>query len=234
MAVTFTNNQIDGAIVGESRQAYQSKINSAGVVTTADLAAEIAENLKESANFVESLLKELTAVAKEKLGEGNRVLLDGLCRLELYGEGTFATQDESWDSEQHRIIVRALPYDDVKFALKNVVPVNTLSKVTIQLLGAQDATTLEQNALTIGNTLLLQGKNVQVVAGRADEGVFLVNDEHTYKGTVVASTAGTADVTFADATAGEYTLELRGRAGLGLNRSLVTARISGFVVKAAA
>ena len=233
MAVTFTNNKIDGAIVGESHQAYQSKINSGGVVTTADLAAEIADNLKESENHVASFLRELCSVAKVKLGEGNRVLMDGLCRLELFGEGTFETQDESWDSSKHRIIVRAIPYDEVKLAAKDVVPVNTLSKVTIQLLGAQDQTTLEQNALTIGHTLLCQGKNIQITNANADEGFFLVNDEHEFKATIAASTAGTADMTFPDAVAGEYTLEVRGRAGLGVNRSLVTARISAFTVKAA-
>ena len=232
MAVTFTNNKIDTALTG-GEQKYQSKINSAGIVTTAELAAEIAENLKESENHVASFLKEVTSVAADKLAEGNRVLLDGLCRLELYGEGTFATEDESWDQNKHRIIVRAIPYDEIKYAAKDVVPANTLSKVTIQLLGAQDQTTLEQNTLTIGDTLLCQGKNIQVTTANADEGFYLVNDEHTYKATVAASTAGTADLTFPDATAGEYTLEVRGRAGLGVNRSLVTASIKNFTVKAA-
>ena len=232
MEVTFTNNKIDASIAG-SEQKYQSKINSAGVYTTAELAAEVAENLKESANHIVSFLNEVASVAGEKLAEGNRVLLDGLCRLELYGQGKFDTEDESWDTSKHSIVVRAIPYDEIKSAAKDVVPVNTLSKVSIQLLGAQDATTLEQNTLTIGNTLLLQGKNIQVTTGYSDEGYYLVNDEHTYKATVGACTAGTADVTFPDATAGEYTLEVRGRAGLGLNRSLVTASIKNFTVKAA-
>ena len=232
MAVTFTNNKIDAALTG-GEQKYQSKITSGGVTTSEDLAAEVAENLKDNENHIISLNNETISAIRKQLALGNRVLLDGLCRLELYGEGTFTTEDESWDSSKHRIIVRAIPCDEVKYAAKDVVPTNTLSKVTIQLLGAQDATSLEQNALTIGHTLLCQGKNIQVTAANADEGFYLVNDEHEFKATVSDSTAGTADMTFPDAVAGEYTLEVRGRAGLGLNRSLVTAKISGFTVKAA-
>lgn len=233
--VTFTNNRIDGAIVGEDVQRYQSKINPAGVVTTGDLAAEVAENLKETKAYAETVIKEYNSAAAAKLALGNRVLLDGLCRLELYGEGTFDSEDEQWNGAKHRIVVRAIPYDEIKYAALDVVPVNTLSPVSIQLLGAQDQTTLEQNSITLGNVLLLQGKNLQHNASFEDEGVFLVNAEHEYRGTITAATAGTNDVTWPlDMAPGEYTLERRGRAGCGRNRMLVTSKISGFTVKAAA
>ena len=233
MAVTFTNNRIDSAICAE--QKYQSKVNPAGVVETSDLAAEVAENLKDSASYVEGVLKELNAVAAMKLAQGERVLLDGLCRLELMSEGSFATEDEPWDILRHRIVVRAIPYDAIKSAAKDVVPVNTLSPVTIRLLGAQDAVTLEQNAVTIGNTLLCQGKNINVNAANEEEGLFLVMGDGTFrKLTIIGNTAGTIDATVpAGVAPGTYTLEVRGRAGLGRNRMLVTSSIADFVVKAA-
>jgi len=106
--------------------------------------------------------------------------------------------------------------------------------VSIQLLGAQDATTFEQNCVVKGHTLLLQGKGVKITVANADEGVYAVNDLGANKLNVTASTAGTADVTVPDAVpAGLYTLELRGRSGLGTNRMLVTASIKNFTIKEA-
>jgi len=234
--LTFTNNRIASEITsGEQR--YQSKINSAGTLTTEQLAGEVAKNLKEASTFVEGLLKEVTAVSTAHLAKGERVLLDGLCHIELYGEGSFASEDAPWDPTQHRIVARPVPYDSVKNAAADIVPTNTLPMVTIQLLGAQDATTKEQNTLTLGHTLLCQGKNIQVTTANTDEGFYLVKGTASFKGTITDNTAGTADVTFPDLTSAEvgegYTLEIRGRAGLGTNRSLVTARITDITVKAA-
>jgi len=233
--LTFTNNKIDGAITTGER--YQSKINTAGTLTTGQLAGEVAKNLKESSTFVEGLLKEITKVTADHLAKGERVLLDGLCHIELTGEGSFATEDAPWDPDEHRIAAKAVPYAAIRNATAALVPTNTLPTVTIQLLGAQDAITKEQNALTVGNTLLCQGKNIQVTAAHADEGFYLVKGTESFKGTLTDNTAGTADVTFPGLTAAEagegWTLEIRGRAGLGTNRMLVTARIADFTVKAA-
>ena len=109
---------------------------------------------------------------------------------------------------------------------------NTLKPVTIQLLGAQDETTLEQDAVTKGNRLLCQGKNIRLTAAHADEGLFVVNAAGEHKLNVVDSTAGTIDATVPDSVpAGVYTLEVRGSSGLGKNRMLVTARIANFEIK---
>jgi len=233
--LTFTNNKIDGAIATGER--YQSKINTAGTLTTDQLAGEVANNLKEASTFVEGILKEITKVSAEHLGKGERVLLDGLCHIELTGEGSFATEDEPWDPDKHRIAAKAIPYAAIRNATAALVPRNTLPTVTIQLLGAQDATTKEQNTLVVGHTMLCQGKNIQVTAAHADEGFWLSKGDESHKATVTGNTAGTADLTFptlAASAAGEgFTLEIRGRAGLGTNRMLVSARIADITVKAA-
>jgi len=98
----------------------------------------------------------------------------------------------------------------------------------------QDATTFEQNAVIKGHTLLCQGKNVKITVANADEGLFVVNDQGEKKLNITASTAGTVDATVPnDVPVGIYTLELRGRAGLGTNRTLVTASIKNFEIKEA-
>ena len=129
--------------------------------------------------------------------------------------------------------VEGLAYDAVKFAAKDLVPENVLKPVQIQLLGAQDATTFEQNAVVRGHTLLCQGKGVKITAGNADEGLFVVAADGTaHRLDVVSSTQGEIDATVPDGVpAGTYALEVRGRAGNGTNRMLVSARIPGFTVR---
>ena len=230
---TFTAVKIAEELVGTGVQAYRGSVTAAGTYSLDDVASLAAESLGDNETYVKAVAATIKEIILDKIVGGNRVIVDGLGHFEFYAEGTFDTADEAWDSDKHSVVIRLNLYQDLKKAIEAIVPTNTLSKVTIQLLGAQDAVTYAQNELTIGNTLLLQGKNIQVTAANTDEGYFLVNDEHTFKATVASCTAGTADVTFPDAVAGTYTLEVRGRAGLGLDRSLVSASIKNFTVKAA-
>ena len=232
-AVTYSNTKVSDAI--SSDQAYQSHLTSSGVVKLAAIAEDVADNMKDNKNRVTGIINELGNQVKAHLAAGERVTIDGLVRFEIESSGSFQYEDEAWDETKHKLTVSAIPYADVRDAAKDIVPVNTLAQVSISLLGAQDGTTYEQNTLTIGNTLLAQGKNLQITVANADEGMFLCKGVNEYKGTITANTAGTIDATFpSDIEPGEgYTLEVRGRAGLGLNRSLVTASISNFTVKAA-
>ena len=234
MGVTFTNNRISDAIAGES-QKFQSKITSAGVCDTDTLAAEVAANLKDSAAYIGTVQRELTNAAKRHIALGQRVTIDGLCRLEIAAEGSAPAEDTPWDPERNRLVVNAIPYAEIRDAARGIVPENVLKPVAVQLLGAQDATTLEQNAVTKGNTLLLQGKNVRITAANADEGVFVVKGADAFRLTTVSSTQGTVDCTVPDdVPADTYDrIEVRGRAGNGTNRMLVTASIAGFEIKAA-
>ena len=231
--VTFTNTKVNETISSEQR--YQSHINSDGSVSLEQIASEVAGNLKDNANYVLNLLREVAEVTRRHLAAGERVLHDGLCRFELEGTGSSDTEDSVWDTSRNAIVVRAVTYDATRNAARDIVPVNTLAQVTIQLLGAQDKTTYAQNELVKGHTLLVQGRNICVTSAHEDEGFYLVKDGEAYKATVAANTAGTADLTFGDdLPVGEgYTLEIRGRGGNGLNRTLVTARINGLTVKAA-
>lgn len=229
-SITFTNTRVNGSICEE--QKYQSHVTSSGVCSTETVTTEAAGNLKDSAAYLGSVFGEVAKIVKEHLQLGERVTLDGICRLELAAEGSADTEDAPWDPKRNRLVVNAIAYDAVKYAAKDIVPENTLKPVTIQLLGAQDETTLEQDAVTKGNRLLCQGKNVKVTAANPDEGLFVVNASGEHKLDVTDSTAGTVDATVPeDVPAGVYTLELRGRGGHGTNRMLVTARIANFEIK---
>ena len=57
--VTFANSKVNETISGDSRK-WQSHITSASVFGTGSLATEVAENLKDSAAYVETVLREAT------------------------------------------------------------------------------------------------------------------------------------------------------------------------------
>jgi len=231
--LTFTNTKVSDSIAGTT-PCWQSHVASTDTVTTDELSEEVAENLKDSAAYIGTILRETTNVSKEHLKNGERVTLDGFVRFELVAEGSASAEDAPWDPATNRLMVNAIAYDAVKASAKDLVPENVLKPVSIQLLGAQDATTFEQNAVVKGHGLLVQGKNVKITAANADEGLYLVNDEGEKKLTVTASTAGTVDATVPnDVAVGVYTLEIRGRSGLGTNRMLVTASLNNFTVKEA-
>ena len=113
--VTFANSKVNETISGES-QKYRSHITSAGVFDTGSLAAEVAENLKDSAAYVETVLREATNVSKKHLAIGERVTIDGLCRLEIGAEGAAPSEDSPWDPAANKLVVNAIAYDGVKFA----------------------------------------------------------------------------------------------------------------------
>ena len=229
--VTFANSKCCEQVTGNG--VYQSHVTSAGVCDTDTLAADVAANLKDSAAYIATVLREAGHSANKFLKEGQRVVIDGICRLEINAEGSAPAEDSPWDPKENRLVVNAIANAAVRDAAKDIVPENVLKPVAIQLLGAQDQTTLEQNAVTKGNTLLLHGKYVKITSANADEGVFVVKGTDEHRLTVTASSQGTIDATVPDGVpADRYDrIEVRGRAGNGTNRMLVTASIAGFEIK---
>ena len=231
--VTFANTKCCEAVTGDGK--YQSHVTSAGVCDTDTLAADVAENLKDSGAYIATVLREAGVSARKFLKEGQRVVIDGVCRLEIAAEGSAPSEDTPWNPDENRLVVNAIANAAIRDAAKDIIPENVLKPVAIQLLGAQDQTTLEQNAVVKGNVLLLQGKGVKITAANADEGVFVVKGTDEFKLAVTTSTQGTVDCTVPeDVPADRYDrIEVRGRAGNGTNRMLVTASITGFEIKAA-
>lgn len=231
--LTYINAPVSGAISGD-KQLFQSKIISTGTVSFDDLVNEVAENIKDKASVVGSILAETGAVIKRHLGEGNRIAADNFGQIAIYGQGSSPFEDAPWDPSRNSLVVRATLAAAIRDAAKDLVPENVLKPVTIQVLGVQDAETLEQNILTLGHTALLQGKNLKINKENQEEGVYLVKGESEYKLEVTDSSAGTIDANVDGVPADEgYRLEVRGRAGLGTNRMLVTAKVNDITVKAA-
>ena len=231
----FACSQVSDAIAPD-RGLWQPHLSSTGVCETGTLIGEVADQTKDNAAFLRGYLSMLTDSVKKHLALGERVTIDGLCRFEIYPEGSLPAVDASWDPTRNRLVVACIPYDAVRNAAADIAPENTMKPVDVQLLGSQDATTHEQNAVTKGNVLLCQGVGLNCrYQASEDEGLFAIAaDGAEHKLAISDCTRVTLDATVPDdVPAGEYRLEIRSRAGEGRERTLVRASISGFVIKAA-
>lgn len=234
MEISYTCTKVPEAV--SPNQAFQPHIRSAGVCKTDEIAARVAARTKDDPEMIKSIYAVTGDVLGKVLAQAMRISLDGLCRIELEPRGTFDTEDGVWDPARHSIAAVVIPAAEIRDAAKDLRPVNALKPVTVRLLGVQDATTFEQNAVVKGHVGLCQGVGL---GGRyqvhEDEGLFVVAEDGTEHGlTITDSTQGTIDFTVPDEVpAGTYRLEVRSRAGEGLNRTLVTASIGEFAIKAA-
>lgn len=218
VSTTFYNTKCNESVVGTGNRVFQPHLTSKGTVGTAEVCSLSAELVMCDAVLVQSVLAAVGRTVKRLNGEGYRVVIDNFARFELVGQGSFEFADEPWDPTRHSIAVAVVAFKDLVESAANVVPANVISPTNLQILGVQDATTLEQDAYTKGNTLLIQGKNCKIDATKAAEGVWIRLASGTeIKMTVTASTSATIDATCNDAAlvAGEATLVIRGRDGKG-------------------
>jgi len=234
----FKNTEVSAELVPEGvDRLYQGHVAKAEAATTAMLAERTATRLKMDGSVVRNVIAAFAAQITDAVKNGERPVFDNVFSTRFVINGSFDTEDDVWDASRNSVGLAFVTLDPVKGSIADIVPTNVLGKVQVQLLGAQDATTFEQNTLVVGHTLLCQGKNLRLTTANADEGLFLVKGSTgtEYKATVTGNTAGTIDATFAATlpAGDDYTLVVRGRGGNGTNRSLVSARIANFTVKAA-
>ena len=235
MDPSFNCTKVSEALSPE-KSVWQPHLSSVGVCETDAIAAMVAARTKESVEVVKSTLAAETEVIRETLAQGMRVVIDGFCRIEIEPQGSMDAEDSAWDPARNGLAAVVIPTAEIRNAANGLRPANVLKPVTVQLLGAQDATTTEQNAVVKGHTGLCQGVGLACrYQVNADEGVFAVAADGTeHKLTITDCSQGTIDFTVPeDVPAGTYRLEVRSRAGEGTNRTLVTASIAEFVIKAA-
>ena len=235
MELSFNCTKVNEAVSAD-KSVWQPHLSSVGVCKTDAIAAKVAARTKDDPEVIKSVYAITASEVAKLLAQGLRVVIDGFCRIELEPRGKMDDEDSTWDPAKNSIAAVVIPAAEIRDAANELRPVNVLKPVTVQLLGAQDATTYEQNAVVKGHTGLCQGVGL---AGRyqvhEDEGLFAIDaDGAEHKLAITDCTQGTIDFTVPDAVpAGTYRLEVRSRAGEGLNRTLVRASISEFAIKAA-
>ena len=233
MELSFNCTKVNDQLSAD-KSVWQPHLSSVGVCETDAIAAKVAARTKDDPEVIKSVYAITASEIAKLLAQGLRVVIDGFCRIELEPRGKMDDEDATWDPARNSIAAVVIPAAEIRDAANELRPVNVLKPVTVQLLGVQDATTYEQNAVVKGHTGLCQGVGL---AGRyqahEDEGLFVIGaDGAERKLTITNCTQGTIDFTVPDdVEAGEYRIEVRSRAGEGLNRTLVRAHINGFTVK---
>ena len=101
---TFACSQVCDAIAPD-KGLWQPHLSSAGVCETGTLIGEVADQTKDNAAFLRGYLSMLTDSVKKHLALGERVTIDGLCRFEIYPEGSLPAVDAPWDPTRNRLVV---------------------------------------------------------------------------------------------------------------------------------
>ena len=233
----YKNSKVTDEILPEGvTQLYQGHIVHSDAVGNDVLGQRIARRLKIDPAVACNILGAYATEFLDAVEAGERPVMDGVFTTRFTCDGAFDAEDDVWKPGRNAVGLAIVTLDPVKGAAAGIVPTNVLGKVTVQLLGSQDATTREQNAVTKGHALLCQGVGLNCRhQASADEGLFVVDaDGAEHRLAITDCTKVTLDATVPDdVPAGTYRLEVRSRAGEGANRSLVTARIANFTVKAA-
>lgn len=238
MRPQFYNTKVASEIA--DKQVFQCHLKGVGSVDSASLYEQVAKASGMPVAQVAAIASALTRVVIDNGMNGLRTTIEGLCRFEIVGKGTFDSIDEQWNPEKHSLQLAAVVYGDVRDAAKDVIPENVEKPTQIQVLGLQDQTTFEQNVIhnISGRITMIQGKNLRInmdpEGGAVEgEGVFVrYPDGNEIPLVVEDSTAGTIDcVVGAPLTAAEgCTIVVRGRDGKSGDYMVVEGTLSGIKV----
>lgn len=152
---------------------YSAQMKSGGTFGDKELQVALAAAAGTTVEYVRYLEDLRRRIVENALREGKKVYLNGVA-VELGLRGTFASVDEAFDPEKHRLVATSHTYGDFLHCLADAVPENavkggnpTLSRVNEQ--GQDD------EVVAGGGELTITGRDLAPDASAADEGVFLAS-----------------------------------------------------------
>lgn len=166
---------------------------------------------------VRAVFLALAAFVKENADKGNITHIDGIASVRHFVKGTFEGLGGPWTKGRNMIAVSAIEIDPFKSMLAGIVPVNNTEGAKPFINTVFDESTGEYDEITCRNTISVAGRDLNPDTSKSDEGVYLVAKD----GTKIATTISYSDlqnvkfVIEADLEAGDYTLEIYTRSGMG-------------------
>ena len=154
---------------------------------------------------------------RENQRRGNITYLDGVASIRNYVRGAFAGLNGPWVKGRNVLMVNAVEIDPFKSLLGAITPLNRTEGAKPVINTVLDETTLVYDVITGTDTFSIAGADLAPDTTKADEYVALV-DAHGVE--------TEAEITFSDLQnvkarlassllAGEYTLKVYTRSGLG-------------------
>ena len=177
----------------------------------------LAERTGYKATAIRAVFMALAEFIRENQRKGNITFLDGVASIRNYVRGAFDGLAGPWVKGRNVLMVNAVEMEPFKTLLAAIVPVNNSEGAKPTINTVLDETTLVYDVITGTDTFSIAGTDLAPDTTKEDEYVALV-DAHGIE--------TKAEITFSDLQnvkarlassllAGEYTLKVYTRSGLG-------------------
>ena len=188
---------------------------------------EIAHLINMSVPFAKTASEIVLEKSIELALTGKRVETE-MFSMYLTVRGGFKSTTDKWDPAKHSLHLVINLKGELKAKMADIEFVNVSEGIKVTLYSVGDEIWAEDGVIagTAGSTVKIVCDNGKILAGREDEGVWLLDLEDTIvqKLTVVASTEQTCDVEVDETIpVGDYKVMLASRNGEGLERGVGVA-----------
>ena len=177
----------------------------------------LAERTGYKATAIRAVFMAAAEFIRENQRKGNITYIDGVASIRNYVRGAFAGLSGPWVKGRNVLMVNAVEMEPFKSLLAAILPTNNTEGAKPTINTVLDETTLVYDVITGTDTFSIAGADLAPDATKEDEYVALV-DAHGIE--------TKAEITFSDLQnvkahlassllAGEYTLKVYTRSGLG-------------------
>ena len=179
--ITFSLNKVSKTVA--KRSLYRASVQSNVLIDHDGLAERMAERTKQDAALWKYFIDVLSDEIDNQLLEGNRIKL-GRFVTGFAIHGSFASEDEEFDPERHKLVATVRMLDPLKEKLSKIVPENVTAGLVCSVSAVMDAVTKRLSEITGSHRVLIQGMNLGISPDNPDEGVWLADPK---TGDVVAT-----------------------------------------------
>ena len=229
--IIFSLNKVSKTVA--KQPLYRASVQSNVLIDHDGLAERMAERTKQDAALWKYFIDVLSDEIDNQLLEGNRIKL-GRFVTGFAIHGSFASEDEEFDPEKHKLVATVRMLDPLKDKLAKIVPENVTAGLTCSVAAVMDAVTKQLSEITGTNRVLIQGMNLGISPDNPDEGVWLADSrtgDVVATATVERSDSQTIDIVFAEPPApGKYTLVVSCRNGARESLKPAVTNVKNIVV----
>ena len=233
--IKFQTYPISEQIAG-GKSLFSARVLTEGTVTYESFTQLLASETKTSAEQARYVLDVVGKQLLEAAKKGYKVTLPFFL-IKPAIHGAFTSEDDSFDSARHELVVQVTTKDPLRNALTDVTPVNATASLTCSLVNIMDTDTAEENIFYVEDAVTVLGKNIAIDTNAEDEGLWLVNSagEKVAQFTITSCDPQTINAVLSEAeqakvSTGVYTLYIAARNGQRKTLRPATAKLANIQV----
>ena len=195
------------------------------VMTKKETYEFLAEKLAFSQANIRAAFRGLSTAFKNNAAKGLITFFDGVASMRIVVKGSFANSNGPWIKGKNFIMLNAVELDPFKSMLKGVTPVNRTGGIVPVIKSVLDNVTGIYDVIGGVNAFTIAGTDLGPDTSKDDEYVGVISSNGALvKAEIVSSDLNTVKAAFGSALeAGEYTLVVATRSGLGDEFAVKTA-----------